>query len=196
MIQNPHLRRRRMPLPDQSALLALLSYDMTTGNLSWRVRPLSFFVDGGQSAAQSHAAWNAKMAGRPALQQIRQGYLGGTLFGTKVMAHRVIWKMITGQEADNIDHINGVRSDNRWSNLREVTTMGNAKNAAIRSNNTSGVVGVTWTPRFGGKWVAQIVADGQAKFLGQFDDFDEAVRVRKAAERQYGFHPNHGRAAS
>ncbi len=196
-VLNPYENRRhRAPLPDQACLLTILDYSPDIGRLTWRERPLSLFRDGAQSATHNHAAWNAKMAGKPALQQVRSDYFGGTLFGVKVVAHRVIWKMVTGREAAYIDHISGDKLDNQWVNLREVSASGNAKNCAIRSDNTSGVTGVTWTERFGGKWVAQIVSERKTIFIGQFDDFDSAVAARRDAQARLGFHPNHGRAAS
>lgn len=180
-------------LPTQEVLLSLMEYDPDTGSLLWKDRPLDLFKDGKQSAHHNMAAWNAKCAGKPALNSLRDGYLRGRLLGEFVYAHRVIWKMMTGDEPDLIDHINGIRSNNRWCNLRSIDARNNAMNSALRSDNTSGVVGVTWDPRFGGKWVAQIFVGQERIFLGQYDEIGDAVRARKAAERKHNFHPNHGR---
>lgn len=187
---------KKEKLPPQEVLLSLLHYDPETGSLTWKERPLSFFSDGKQSAEHNCNAWNKKLAGKPALNCLREGYLRGRLLGEYVYSHRVIWKMMTGDEPDMIDHISGMRSDNRWRNLREADASVNAMNSGIRSDNKSGVVGVTWEPRFGGKWIAQIFIDKRRIFIGHFDRMEDAIRARKAAERQYGFHPNHGRMAS
>lgn len=195
MIANPYkkpTRAIRNLLPDQSVLIEIFEYCPERGWLIWKARPLEMFKNGARSAAHNQSAWNAKMAGNIALRQVRHGYFGGTLFGEKVLAHRVIWKWMTGDDPAYIDHINGERQDNRWANLRSVDAFGNAQNQKKRSDNTSGVVGVTWNKK-AEKWVAQIVADGQAKFIGQYTDFNKAVRARKIAERRHGFHENHGR---
>jgi hypothetical protein len=99
--------------------------------------------------------------------------------------------MVYGDEPQDIDHINGNRRDNRIANLRAVDRRENMRNARLRSNNTSGIVGVTFS-RDRKKWVAQI-NDGKVRSLGRFDKFEDAVEARKAAERRAGFHPNHGR---
>ena len=109
-------------------------------------------------------------------------------------AHRLACLYMTGSFPPlDIDHINGVRDDNRWINIRCVSRAVNHKNRALASNNTSGVTGVKWEKRRC-KWIAEIKLDRKVRYLGQFDDFDEAVRVRKAAEKELGFHEHHGLA--
>lgn len=90
-----------------------------------------------------------------------------------------------------IDHENHIRNDNRIENLRLVSSKGNKKNTTRRCDNTSGVTGVHWFKREC-KWKVQIKVDGKQRHLGLFDNLDDAVAARKAAERQYGFHENHG----
>lgn len=91
-----------------------------------------------------------------------------------------------------IDHINGVRDDNRWCNLREVDEQGNARNQKMRSDNTSGQTGVSWHNSTG-KWLSYIYVDGSRLDLGLFDSYSEAVKIRKEAELKHSFHINHGR---
>jgi len=93
---------------------------------------------------------------------------------------------------DQIDHVNGVRTDNRIENLRSVTHAENGRNQAIPRNNTSGVMGVARRTR-GKKWHAQIKVGGKQIHLGSFDDKDEAIAARAAADIEHGFHENHGR---
>ena len=130
---------------------------------------------------------------------IRRYLMGGYIyfrFDDKNWAsHRIIWKMETGEDPVEIDHINGVRDDNRWSNLRSVTPSQNSRNKAIRSNNTSGYQGVSWDKKkeF---WKAYITIGGKRVHLGSFKNFDDAVSARKAAEQQNNYHPNHGRKAA
>ena len=181
------------PLPAQDVLLQLLSYDPETGDLRWKERDPSFFRDAlSRTAEHTAKIWNLRYAGKFALHSITsEGYRAGHLMGMHVKAHRAIWKMLTGTDAEQVDHINGVRSDNRELNLRNTDQSQNQRNARRRKDNSSGVVGVTWYPheRVTGRWLVKV----GNKHLGMFENFDEAVAARKAAEVQHGFHPNHGR---
>lgn len=110
----------------------------------------------------------------------------------KFYEHQVIWWFNQGYWSTEIDHINGVRWDNRIENLREVTRLDNTRNACRRKDNKSGVTGVVWH-KAANKWLAQIRVLGQNIYLGLFIDLEEAVSTRRTAEVKYGFHPNHGR---
>ena len=94
---------------------------------------------------------------------------------------------------DQIDHINGDRADNRWTNLRHANNTENSRNTKIACNNSSGVTGVCFNKREQ-KWRAAIGNNGKVISLGDFDNFDDAVRARKEAEKLYNYHPNHGRS--
>lgn len=83
-----------------------------------------------------------------------------------------------------IDHINHRTYDNRKHNLRDVTQSQNQMNQEMRSNNTSGVMGVHWSKR-DNKWLSYISADKKRIYLGFFDDFEDAVKSRKEAEEKY-----------
>lgn len=122
------------------------------------------------------------------------GYLETSIFRRRVLAHRIIWKMVYGTEPDTIDHLNGDKSDNCIKNLRSISQTLNSRNQALRKNNTSGVLGVRWEARLH-KWHSRINVNRKTVHLGVYASFDEAVAARKAAEREHGFHPNHGRAA-
>jgi hypothetical protein len=182
------------PTPSKEMLDALLDYQTKTGTLFWKQRPLEMFADndGGHSRRHNRDKWNAKFAGKEAFTAVKgDGYKHGALFGEHFSAHRIIWKMMTGQEAEEIDHINGVRSDNRWDNLRSVPRSVNMRNAAKGRDNKSGVTGVRRSNR--GTWQAFITVDYKMICLGSSKNFDEAVKMRKDAEEKYGFHSNHGR---
>lgn len=99
---------------------------------------------------------------------------------------------MTGRYPTFVDHINGNRSDNRWSNLREVTKSENSKNMALLNTNKSGVAGVFWN-KGKKKWTARIESEGVTTHLGHFESLDRAAEVRKQAESIFGFHKNHGR---
>ena len=121
------------------------------------------------------------------------GYRSTRLNNEVHRAHRIIWKMVTGDCPEgSIDHINGDRGDNRIDNLRVVTHQENLKNQKLRKTNTSGVVGVLWHKRYK-KWAAKIMIDGKYKHLGYFTDKVDAIYARYYAEQDHGYHENHGR---
>tara|TARA_R110002020_G_scaffold472357_1_gene700266 strand:- start:6 stop:494 length:489 start_codon:yes stop_codon:yes gene_type:complete len=121
-----------------------------------------------------------------------EGYLKIMVDGGRYRAHRLAWLYMTGDWPKyQIDHINGVKNDNRIDNLRDVTNAVNQRNTSRRINNKSGVPGVVWHSR-DHIWSVSITS-GTRKMLGSFTDFFEAVCARKSAELKYNFHPNHGR---
>lgn len=112
--------------------------------------------------------------------------------GKKYKSHRLAWLYIHGHwPKDQIDHINHDRVDNRIVNLREATNVDNHRNRGMNCNNTSGCTGVHWH-RQSQKWQAQIRVEGRQIYLGLFGEKRVAIATRKQAEKQYGFHVNHG----
>lgn len=190
------MTKKPNPLPSQDDLKRLLRYEPSTGVLFWRKRTEEMFADTkGHSAAHTCAQWNSRFAGKEALVKENIGYRCGRLNYQYVLAHRVIWKLMTGQEPIEVDHIDGDRANNRWKNLRDASSSINGRNSARRSNNTSGVVGVMWNKQKR-KWAASLYIDRKITHLGFFPDFDSAVAARKAAEQVHGYHANHGRDAA
>lgn len=173
----------------------LLHYEPGTGKLFWLPRPASMYRDNEKwSAAHAAAAWNAKWAGREAFTCLKDGYGFGSILGHPVKAHRVCWAIAHGRWPEGlIDHENGVRSDNRLKNLSDVTHLKNCTNRGKDRRNKTGIMGVRWVARRQA-WEAHIGVSGKQKFLGLFTTFDAAAHARRAAEKRYGFHPNHGRA--
>lgn len=102
-------------------------------------------------------------------------------------AHMIAWAMMTGEWATtDIDHINRVRADNRWCNLRLATRTQNSGNEGLRSNNTSGYKGVTLDVR-SGLWRAQIRLNGKKTNLGRFETKEEAAAAHdEAAIKSFG----------
>lgn len=93
----------------------------------------------------------------------------------KYYAHRLAWLYVFGIFPDEeLDHINGDRSDNRIINLRAADRRKNSRNSSLRSDNTSGFKGVTWN-RDCNKWLAQIQKEGVHYFLGVFDTIEVAA---------------------
>lgn len=173
-------------------LRELLDYDPETGVLTWKLRTPKMFRGAKYSPERDCAIWNTKNAGKPAFSRMNEsGYLAGKISKSSLKAHRVIWMMVHGEAANQIDHINGDRADNRLANLRNVDHFENHKNMRMRADNTTGVSGVAWDRRRG-KWQAKIGVNGQKLHLGRFTCIGQAVAARKAALRRYGFHKNHG----
>ncbi len=130
--------------------------------------------------------WSPKKVGDRAGSSDGRNYRKIRVGGHQYWAHRLAWLWVHGELPPNgvaVDHINGNRDDNRISNLRLATSSQQMCNTRIRSDNTSGVKGVS--RHFRGKWAAEIKMNGKKKFLGLFDDLQSAARVRKAAEERY-----------
>jgi hypothetical protein len=180
--------------PTPEFLRELLKCDPETGKLFWLPRGAHLFADGERSAESTCRRWNSRHAGKAAFTSVdAAGYHQGIILYSHYRAHRVIWAMVHDEwPRDQIDHINGVRADNRIGNLRSVTNRENSKNRKLPTNTTSGRIGVTWSGR-DSKWRAVIDVDGGTKHLGYFDNFEDASDARKAAEFKYGYHENHGR---
>lgn len=177
-------------------LREILSYDAETGDLTWKARSAHLFKDGvrGVSAESRARTWNARYSGRKTFVSKHPcGYLAGAVFGVSVLSHRVIWALVYGRFPENdIDHINGIRTDNRLSNLRAVSRSENLKNAKVRCTSRSGVIGVGWHSK-NKKWRAYVNDGNRHVSLGYFHNKQDAIDARAAASVEYGFHPNHGR---
>jgi hypothetical protein len=136
---------------------------------------------------------NIMMCDREIKSKTAYGYLQVNVEGKPRLVHRLIWLWMTGDWPENdIDHVNGVRTDNRWSNLREATRGENLRNIGIKSNNTSGHLGISKRSDTGA-WHAYIDYEGVRTHLGNFATIEEAIEVRKQAEEELGFHCNHGK---
>ena len=110
--------------------------------------------------------------------------------------HRVIWLLVhKSWPTDEIDHINGNKIDNRPSNLRDVSRSDNQRNSKIRSNNTSGTMGVgKIRPQKGRPFWRVVIFDLKGiKKQKQFRYKKDAVSWRKSMEIKCGYHKNHGR---
>lgn len=108
-------------------------------------------------------------------------------------AHRLAWLYVHGAfPVNDIDHINGNRDDNRISNLRSVTNQENHKNKTLLSNNKHGVTGVGWCKKRL-IWRVSITVDLKHVHIGYYSSLLDAACARKAKERLYGFHVNHGK---
>lgn len=110
------------------------------------------------------------------------GYLVFQIDGVLHKAHRLAWLYVTGEwPEDLIDHRNRIRSDNRFSNLRQATNQQN-----LHNRDVSTVAGFYWYKRHA-KWAAHIRIDGKTKWLGMFENSADARQAYLDAKKHY--HP-------
>jgi hypothetical protein len=118
------------------------------------------------------------------------GYISIKVFGRPQQAHRLAFLFVTGDWPKNeVDHKSGVRTDNRWANLRECTHAENAQNRTVHARNTSGKMGVSWSKKES-KFVACITLNGKRKRIGAFDCPDAAAKAYVLAKAEvHNFNP-------
>jgi len=167
----------------QKQLKKILDYDPETGVFTWKHRP------------GAGKAWNSRFAGKKAGCN-DNGYVRILFSGKQYLAHRLAFLFVYGEfPPEQVDHINGVRSDNRMVNIRRATGTENNRNIKKPKTNISGVVGVSWVVSVQ-KWRAGIHSGNRYINLGNHVDFFNAVCARKSAERRLGYHINHGQNES
>lgn len=111
------------------------------------------------------------------------GYIRISLDGKRYLAHIMAWLYCFEELPENeLDHINGNKSDNRLDNLREATRSQNIMNTKARSDNKSGVKGVKLQPN--GKYSARIIIKGKEKHLGTFNSIEEAAQAYEIAAKE------------
>lgn len=175
------------PSLTQEYLQECLHYAPETGVFTWLRRPRAHF--------KTNAAWKAwgssKVGAECGHVESQKGYRFIVIGDIAYAAHRLAFIYMMRDAPPQVDHINHVRSDNSWANLRRATPEDNQKNKSRQSNNTSGVMGVTYD-KSRQKWKASISVGRKPINLGRFGSLEEAAKARLLAERRYGFHKNHG----
>lgn len=138
-------------------------YDPDTGSFTWR-KP-------------------TKIGRPPGTKVNKRGYVTIMIRYKNYFAHRLAWLYMTGEWPKNrIDHINGVGSDNRFCNLRDVTVTVNAENQRRpRKDNGVGFLGVAKNNK---RFMAKIKVNGKFVYLGTFDTPEEAHAAYLEAKRQ------------
>ena len=118
----------------------------------------------------------------------KNGYVRIKIDGKFYKAHRVAWFYVNGVWPKNeIDHINGIPSDNRIANLREATRLENCQNRSINVDNKSGYRGVHWHKQCS-KWAAHIRHQGKKIYLGLFETAQEAGFAAETARQKLFTH--------
>jgi hypothetical protein len=151
-----------MPSLTAHRLRELMDYDPNTGVFTWRIaRGLG--VRGGVAGTINGG-----------------GYRVIGVDGAKRQGHRLAWLHMTGNwPVGQVDHKNGIPSDNRWSNLRVATSSQNQRNA--RPHRDAGLKGTSFNKKRN-HWRAHIYVAGRQIYLGAFDTAAEAhAAYRRAA---------------
>jgi hypothetical protein len=116
-----------------------------------------------------------------------QGYRLINVKKSKYRAHRLAFLYVEGYLPEHeVDHINKIRDDNRWCNLRHTTHKCNLRNTKVQIDNKTGVTGV-YLPKNGNLWIAAITVDSKRIHIGCFNKFSDAVMARWEAENKYNF---------
>lgn len=102
------------------------------------------------------------------------GYITVGIDKKKYLSHRLAWLYMMGEFPKNcIDHINNLRDDNRFINLREATVSQNNKNKSISKRNTSGAKGVSFS-KVKNKWTAHCSVNSRDRHIGDFLSLEDA----------------------
>lgn len=158
----------------QEYLLECFRYEPETGLLYWRERPLHHFNN-----IKNRNSLNGRYMNKLVNSISVRGYNNVSINRKSYGVHRIIWKMVYGEEPNIIDHINGIKNDNRICNLRNVSQKENARNRAVlNSRNTSGYYGVSFIPT-SGKYSSKLYVEGVPLNLGNYNTLEEAALVRE-----------------
>lgn len=128
-----------------------------------------------------------KYIGREAGCLNNRGYTCITIAKKIYTAHRLAFVYMTGKmPLTQVDHIDGVRNNNKWENLRISDHSTNQMNSRLRCTNTSGYKGVSWD-NSNKQYVVRIKKNYKSYFLGNFDDAAEGYKAYvKAAKELFG----------
>lgn len=156
----------------QKEIKNLLHYDKDTGIFNW-LKEIKY---------SKHNIGD--IAGKNSINTM--GYMTIMLNRKRYLTHRLAWLYVHGVWPKVIDHINGIKTDNRIENLRVVTVRQNQQNRVEHRNGK--LVGASYNKR-DKKWNSKIVINGKQKHLGYFDTEEQAheAYMREIDINQSGF---------
>jgi len=164
---------KNLPLPPLEELKEFFDYNPDTGIIIWK-KPTNQRIKVGQEAGSLNVR-TKNLVYR--LIKFNHG---------NYKAHRLAYYMHHGIDPRNndIDHEDGNGLNNKINNLRVATRSENGRNRKLQKNNTSGVTGVAWDKKRR-RWEARIKINGKVRYLGYYPNIQDAIQVRKEAEKKY-----------
>lgn len=165
----------------QELLKEFLSYNPETGIFTWLPRDRKWFKNDG-----AYRSWNTKYPGTKAMCLTPEGYIKISILKKRHQAHRLAWIYVTGEQPPKIlDHINRIKSDNSFSNLRPATKAENAQNMEFTNkNNATGFLGV-FTQKNTNRYRSRIKVNAEFIHLGYFDTPEEAHNAYISAKKKF-----------
>jgi hypothetical protein len=165
---------KHIELPSQAELAELFDYSPVTGRLYWKKC----------RAGQIKPGREAGFVSKNGYRNVEVGY-------RPYLVHRLIWKLVTGQDPGElfIDHADGDKHNNSWQNLRLATRPNNIWNQPKRRHNRTGLKGVSQN---GAGYRAEIRVNGTRIHLGTYKTPEEAhSKYCEAADRLHGEYANY-----
>ena len=150
----------------QDELKDILHYNPDSGDFTWLVGHSS--VGAGDVAGHRHT----------------HGYMSIEIGEERWRAHRLAFFYMEGYCPEFVDHINGIKDDNRWSNLRPATHAQNMRNRRSQKGSSSKFLGVS-KHTASGKWQAYIRVNGKNTNLGYFKKEEDAAKAYDAAASKH-----------
>lgn len=155
----------------QARLREVLNYDPETGVFTWKISKSGGHIKSGRLAGSANS----------------KGYIQIKFEGVSYKAHRLAWLYMTGRwPAEEIDHEDLDKGNNRWSNLREATQSQQVANRPVLKSSRSGLKGIRLC-KHSGKWWARIRVQNKRVSLGCFDTPEAAhAAYCRAAVKHFG----------
>lgn len=160
----------------QVILKQYLNYDALTGYFTWTHKHCSKVIPG--QRAGSVSPYNHRVIN-----------FAGCLYPE----HRLAWLYMTGSfPQEHLDHVDHNEHNNAFSNLREVSQKENNKNNSLRSDNSSGEIGIYINKRKNKDTYQVDVHMDTYRLCRSFKTIELAKQARDAFYKEHGFHINHG----
>ena len=142
-----------------------ISYENDTGNLVWNKTK-------GRAHKGEKVGWLSK-----------HGYIEAQVQGKRFKAHHLVWYIHHGYFPKQLDHVDGDRVNNKIENLRECTTVENARNRKKKDNRA--LPRNVYHAHIDGKYRVCLTIGGKQLSFGTFSDLAAADRVAKQARESF-----------